>query len=72
MSTHQKRCPISGRFLPKQPRLVSAMLEEHSRNLRETRLCRTLDLATSALALAGIVAAYAAFAVVMLQIGGVK
>lgn len=35
-------------------------------------LCRLLDIATSALALAGIVAAYAVFTAAMLQIGGVR
>jgi hypothetical protein len=71
-NTHKKRCPISGRFLPRQPRLVSAMLAEHNKAIRHARICRVLDLATSALICAGLVAIYAAFAVAMFQIGGAR
>lgn len=72
MSTYQKRCPHTGRFLPKQPRLAASMLAEHNRTIREARICRVLDLATSALICAGFVAIYAAFAHAMMEIGGGK
>lgn len=65
-----RRCPITGRFLPRAPRLFSAFIAEHNRAIRTNRICRLLDLATSALALAGLVAAYTAFAVAML--GGAR
>ena len=64
-----KRCPRTGRFLP---RTVASMVAEHNRTIRHNRICRMLDLATSALICAGLVAAYAAFAVAMFQIGGAR
>jgi len=68
---HTLRSPLTGRFVAK--RSTSAdLVEEHNRTIRHARLCRLLDIATSALALAGIVAAYAAFAHAMLEIGGGK
>ena len=72
MSTHTKRCPHTGRFLPRTPRLVSAVVSEHNMAIRHARLCRTLDLATSALICAWLVAIYAVFAAVMFEIGGGK
>jgi hypothetical protein len=64
----QKRCPRTGRFLPREPRLVSALVKEHNRTIRHNRLCRVLDLSTYALICAGFVAIYAAFGAEM--IGG--
>jgi hypothetical protein len=39
------------------------MLAEHNRTIRHNRICRLLDLATSALALAGLLAGISAFSV---------
>jgi hypothetical protein len=64
----EKRCQRTGRFLPRQPRLVSALVEEHNRTIRNARICRVLDIATYALICAGFVAIYAAFGAEM--IGG--
>ena len=60
-----KRCPKTGRFLPRQPRTVASMVAEHNRNLRVSRICQTLDLATHAVALAGLVAGIIAFSVAL-------
>ena len=62
---HTKRCPISGRFLPRVPRLASSLVAEHNSALREARTIRALNLATNAIAAAGLVAAIAAFAVAL-------
>jgi hypothetical protein len=48
------------------------MLADHNRTIRHNRICRMLDLATMALVLVWLVAAYAVFAHAMFEIGGGK
>jgi hypothetical protein len=60
-----KRCPKTGRFLPRQPRLVSAFVAGHNAAVREARAIRALNLATQAVALAGLVAGIIAFSVAL-------
>jgi hypothetical protein len=63
-----KRCPKTGRFLPRQPRTVASMVAEHNATIREARICRALDLATSAVLVAGLVALFAAYATAIVSL----